>query len=131
MRLRVRGTIYRTSFEKLKIVFEDFFNNHSLTSRIRIHGEEFKLYVEEFEFDCYSSLDGKWKDGKENYLLDMVLFKDETSSLKQMDDLASVLEAIGVIYEFEFQRESIDGEEIGDEFSRRHPKYQQFMNEYY
>ena len=131
MRIRVRGFLYKTSFEELKVVFSQFFDDPGLVSRVRVHGEEFKLYGSEFEFDCYSSLDGKWKDGTENYLLDIVFFKDEAIVLKQMDELGSVLEKSGVIYEFEFQRESEDGDEIGDEFSKKHPEYDRFMNEHY
>lgn len=129
--IKVSATLYKVEYDNLKKVLTYFFGLHNLKIKSRIIGEEFKYKDLEIDFFCYSSLDKKWKDKEENFIIDAFLKMDQNKTLSFISSLSSVLEREGIIYDFEYTEQDEDGYSLGEEVSQRHPDYTEFMKMYY
>lgn len=132
MNVRIRGSIYKVTFEDLLLPLHQCFGKYNLNTKVRQQGEECKFKNNELEFDCYSSLESKWDNlDEQNFIVDAAIKTDEISAKAFIELLSAILIEHEIMHEFEYIIEDDEGNEIQDEISIRPEGYDSFMDAHY
>ena len=127
MKIKLRGTLFATTFETLSKVLGDFWGE-GLKSKVRIFGEEIHYSNDQLSFYCYSSLENLYTDNRQNFLVDGEHVCEDNEFATFLNNFISALNRSEIVYEFEHVRESIEGLALEEETIIRHPEYIKYWN---
>ncbi len=129
--IKISGSIYKVNFNKLKESLTYFFGMYNLNIKSRILGEELTYIDQVIEFYCYSSLDKKWDNNEENFIIDCFVKLNRKEVESFINIFTNFLEEKNIIYDFDFSELNEDGKYIEYKIGFRHSSYDNFISTYY